>query len=128
TGGFWSAYWHQGRIYGSEIVRGLDVLELLPSEHLSDNELAAARLAKVDGAYNPQQQHAVRWPAESVVARAYIDQLQRGGHASLAALLARVEHALTDGAADTGLAALAVELAEQARDHEGSTRQRLVAL
>ena len=41
-GGFWSAYWHGGYIYGTEIPRGLDVLELLPSEYLTENEIAAA--------------------------------------------------------------------------------------
>jgi len=38
AGGFWSSYWYHGKIYGTEIVRGLDVLALLPSEHLSENE------------------------------------------------------------------------------------------
>ena len=32
-GGYWSTYWYNGRIYGTEIARGLDVLELSPSEH-----------------------------------------------------------------------------------------------
>ncbi len=45
TGGFWSVYWYQGKIYGTEIVRGLDVLALLPSEYLTENEIAAAVLA-----------------------------------------------------------------------------------
>ncbi|HEY0306177.1 MAG TPA: hypothetical protein VGC44_14485, partial [Longimicrobiales bacterium] len=33
-GGHWSAYWYNGRIYASEITRGLDILELKPSQHL----------------------------------------------------------------------------------------------
>ena len=41
-GGFWSAYWYRGFIYGTEIARGLDVLELLPSEFLTENELPCA--------------------------------------------------------------------------------------
>ena len=45
VGGFWSAYCYHGRIYGTEIVRGLDVLALVPSEHLSENEIAAAAVA-----------------------------------------------------------------------------------
>ncbi|MGB0361367.1 MAG: LVIVD repeat-containing protein, partial [Endozoicomonas sp.] len=45
TGGFWSAYWYNGKIYGTEIVRGLDVLALTPSDYLSANEIAAAGLA-----------------------------------------------------------------------------------
>ena len=26
TGGFWSTYWYKNHIYGTEIIRGLDVL------------------------------------------------------------------------------------------------------
>ncbi len=33
--GFWSAFWYNGYIYGSEIGRGLDVFQLKPSEYLS---------------------------------------------------------------------------------------------
>ena len=77
VGGFWSTYWYNGRIYATEIVRGLDVLALVPSEHLSENEIAAAAAADYGGAFNPQQQFRVDWPAEPVVAHAYIDQLVR---------------------------------------------------
>ncbi|MDP5052177.1 MAG: DUF305 domain-containing protein, partial [Congregibacter sp.] len=35
TGGFWSVYWYDGFIYGTEIVRGLDVFDLVASEHLT---------------------------------------------------------------------------------------------
>jgi hypothetical protein len=75
-GGFWSAYWYNGNIYGSEIGRGLDVFKLAPSEHLSQNEIDAAMLVKVDH-FNPQLQTRLVWPASFVVARAYLDQLQR---------------------------------------------------
>ncbi|MFW6087680.1 MAG: DUF305 domain-containing protein, partial [Myxococcota bacterium] len=67
-GGYWSTYWYRGRIYGTEIVRGLDMLALVPSEHLSANEIAAAAAADQGGVFNPQQQFPVRWPAEPVVA------------------------------------------------------------
>jgi len=77
-GGIWSAYWYGGRIYGTEIVRGLDVLELQPSEHLTANEIAAATLASQGERFNPQQQYPVSWPDHPVIALAYIDQLQRG--------------------------------------------------
>ncbi len=76
-GGYWSTYWYDGRIYGTEIARGLDVLELAPSEHLSANEIAAARLADLGETVNAQQQYPARWPADPVVARAYVDQLTR---------------------------------------------------
>jgi len=77
TGGFWSTYFYKGRIYGTEIIRGLDVLALLPSEFISENEIAAAAVADQGELFNPQQQFPVTWPADPVVARAYIDQLQR---------------------------------------------------
>ena len=77
TGGFWSAYWYNGSIYATEILRGLDVFTLEPSEFLSVNEIAAATLADQGRAFNPQQQFPVTWPAEPVVALAYLDQLQR---------------------------------------------------
>jgi uncharacterized protein (DUF305 family) len=76
-GGYWSVYWYNGRIYGSEIARGLDVLTLQPSADLTANEIAAAAMADVGGTVNPQQQFPVKWPAHPVVARAYLDQLAR---------------------------------------------------
>ncbi len=79
TGGYWSAYYYEGAIYGTEITRGLDILKLIPSEYLSENEIAAAELAyPLIGPrriFNPQQQVPMTWPARPVVARAYIDQL-----------------------------------------------------
>ena len=33
-GGYWSSYWYGGRVYGTEIARGLDVLSLTPSDAL----------------------------------------------------------------------------------------------
>ena len=79
-GGFWSAYWYRGYIYGTEIARGLDVLELLPSEFLTENEIAAAS-SVAPAAFNAQQQRQIEWPVRPVVGRAYLDQLERGGHA-----------------------------------------------
>lgn len=78
TGGHWSAYWYNGHIYGSEIIRGLDVLRLVPGEHLSRNEIEAANLVRLDE-LNPQNQPVKAWPAEFVVARAFLDQLTRTG-------------------------------------------------
>jgi hypothetical protein len=77
-GGHWSAYWYNGHIYGSEIARGLDVLRLIPGEHLSQNEIDAANLVRFE-AFNPQTQPRNEWPATFVVARAYLDQLVRSG-------------------------------------------------
>ena len=65
TGGYWSAYWYNGRIYATDIVRGLDVFALEPSEHLSAAEIAAAEAAIYEGGlFNPQTQTQVTWPAD----------------------------------------------------------------
>ena len=77
-GGMWSAYWYNGRIYGSEIDRGLDVLRLTPNQHLSENEIAAAELVRLE-TFNPQTQARFTWPADPVVSRALLDQLRRSG-------------------------------------------------
>jgi hypothetical protein len=75
-GGYWSAYWYNGYIVGSEIGRGLDLFRLKPSEHLSQNEIDAAKLVRFDH-LNVQNQQKLVWPASFVVARAYLDQLLR---------------------------------------------------
>jgi len=75
-GGEWSAYWYNGYIYGSEIARGLDVFELTPSKFLSQNEIDAAKTVQV-AELNVQNQQKIEWPARLVVAKAYVDQLER---------------------------------------------------
>jgi hypothetical protein len=75
--GFWSAYYYNGLIYGSEIMRGLDIFKLLPSDQLSQNEIDAAALVRWDE-LNVQDQGRASWPASFVVAKAYLDQLVRG--------------------------------------------------
>ncbi len=69
TGGYWSAYWYKGRIYATEITRGLDVFALEPSEYLTAEEIAAAQAAIYPGdVFNPQTQTEVTWPADLVAA------------------------------------------------------------
>jgi len=75
-GGEWSAYWYNGSIYGSEIARGLDVFELAPSKFLTQNEIDAAKAVRVSE-LNVQNQQKIAWPAQLVVAKAYLDQLER---------------------------------------------------
>ncbi|CAN5831933.1 hypothetical protein BH20GEM3_BH20GEM3_03600 [soil metagenome] len=75
-GGYWSAYWYNGHIYGSEIGRGLDVFRLLPSEHLTQAEIDAAKRVRFDR-FNPQDQQRLVWPANVQVSRVYLDQLVR---------------------------------------------------
>ena len=77
TGGYWSAYWYKGRIYATEISRGLDVFALEPSEFLTAEEIAAAEGALyADGVFNPQTQTQVTWP-DTLVAAA--EDSRKGG-------------------------------------------------
>ena len=75
-GGDWSAYWYNGSIYASEIARGLDVFQLTPTKFLTQNEIDAAKAVQVTE-LNVQNQQNVEWPAQLVVANAYLDQLER---------------------------------------------------
>jgi hypothetical protein len=75
-GGDWSAYWYNGHVYGSEIARGLDIFELTPTKFLSQNEIDAAKSVRVSE-LNVQNQQKIEWPRTLVVAKAYIDQLER---------------------------------------------------
>jgi hypothetical protein len=75
-GGSWGAYYWNGLVYSSELARGFDILELLPTDKLSANELAAAKLVRF-AEYNPQSQPKIVWPAAFPVVRSYLDQLVR---------------------------------------------------
>jgi hypothetical protein len=76
-GGSWSVYWYNGSIVSSEIARGLDIFELVPSSHLSQNEIDAAHTVRLDY-LNAQGQPRYVWPPSFPLARAYVDQLERG--------------------------------------------------
>jgi hypothetical protein len=76
SGGSWSAYWYNGAIFSSEIARGMDVAELVPSEHLTQNEIDAAKTVKWTY-LNAQGQPKIEWPPSFSLAKAYIDQLER---------------------------------------------------
>jgi len=109
TGGYWSTYWYNGRVYGAEIQRGIDVFRLTPSEHLSEAEIAAAELVRADQ-LNPQHQERVDWPDAVPVARAYLDQMVRSGRiaearaAEARAVLDRAGRGQASGAELTQLA------------------------
>jgi hypothetical protein len=74
--GDWSAYWYNGHVYASEIARGLDVSELTPTQFLTQNEIDAAKAVRV-ATLNVQNQEKIEWPRTLVVAKAYVDQLER---------------------------------------------------
>ena len=97
-----------------EIARGLDILELTPSEYLTQNEIDAARTVRQDYR-NVQGQQQIVWPPSFALARAYLDQLERSG--GLAAdRIAAARQALdsaeqsSDAARAEALNALATEL------------------
>jgi hypothetical protein len=97
-GGYWSTYWYNGVIVGSEITRGLDIFELKPSGFISQNEIDAAKSVHLDY-FNTQGQVKFTWPKTYSLARAYLDQLERsnamdaGKIAAAREQLARVEKA-----------------------------------
>ena len=130
-GGSWSAYWYNGVIVSSEIARGLDILELVPSEHISQNEIDAAKSVRLEY-LNTQGQPQFVWPATFALARAYLDQLERSNGLA-PARIAAVRQALTGaeqssgGARSTALTALATQLAGEAAGANDAAKVRLLA-
>ena len=76
SAGSWSVYWYNGLLVSSEIRRGLDILELVPSPHLSQNEIDAAKTVTLEH-LNAQGQPKFVWPPSFALARALVDQLER---------------------------------------------------
>ena len=118
-GGYWSVYWYNGYIYGSEIARGVDVFKLVPSKFITQNEIDAANQVHFDE-LNVQNQPKITWPANFVVARAYIDQLSRSGAlapqriAALNAAIAEVDASRSDGKGASDLKTMAASLDKDA--------------
>jgi hypothetical protein len=77
-GGYWSAYWYNGQIYGNEIFLGFDAFGLRDSDHLSEAELEAARAVTFDE-FNAQAQPRLSWEPSFTLVRAYRDQAMREG-------------------------------------------------
>jgi hypothetical protein len=98
--GSWSAYWYNGNIVSSEIARGLDILELVPSAFISQNEIDAAKSVHFDY-LNAQSQPRLVWPPSFSLARAYVDQLDRSKGLS-AARIAAVRQSLADAENTSG--------------------------
>lgn len=126
-GGSWGAYYWNGLIYSSELARGFDILELLPTDKLSANELAAAKLVHMDQ-YNPQSQPKVVWPAAFPVVRSYLDQLVRDNGLAAARTTA-IGNALNAAEKQTGAArkaSLTKLAAEVDKDVNGAKDQARV--
>jgi hypothetical protein len=99
-GGSWSAYWYNGSIVSSEIARGLDIFELLPSPYISANEIAAAKTVHFDY-FNTQGQPKLVWPPSFALARSFADQLERSNGLS-AGRLAATRQALASAESASG--------------------------
>ncbi len=134
SGGYWSTYYYNGFLYGAEIARGIDIFRLLPSEHLSKNELEAATLVRWEE-FNSQQQPKVTWPVSIVVARAYLDQLTRSNAVSkdrAAVISSTLDRAERVTARDKGAPPAAAELAtlagELERDAAGASPRDAVRM
>ena len=130
-GGSWGAYYWNGYIYSSELSRGLDILELTPSRFLSQNEIDAAKLVRMEE-YNPQTQPHITWPAAFPVVRSYLDQLVRNNGlatartSAIAAALDRAERA-SGSARRSQLNRLATQLDNDARSATDGARVRAMA-
>jgi hypothetical protein len=118
-GGQWSTYWYNGYIYGSEIARGVDVFKLVPNKFITQNEIDAANQVHFDE-LNVQNQPKIAWPANFVVARAYIDQLARSSAlapqriAALNAAIAKVDASHDDRKGVAQLKSMGVKLDKEA--------------
>ncbi|HUF25555.1 MAG TPA: hypothetical protein VMM18_01140 [Gemmatimonadaceae bacterium] len=129
--GSWGAYWYNGLVYSSEMARGLDILELLPSEHLSANEIEAAKLVRMEE-FNPQSQPRIVWPAAFPVIRSYLDQLVRNDGLNAARTTA-IAQALDAAERQTGvrrraaLTMLGAELQADVRTARDAARVRAMA-
>jgi hypothetical protein len=132
SAGSWSAYWHNGLIYSSEIARGLDILELQPSAFLTQNEIDAAKTVRFDF-YNPQEQKRFTWPPSFALARAYLDQLERDGGLAgdritgIRVELARAERGPAGGARRATLTQLASRVNGEAAGARDAAKVRRLA-
>jgi hypothetical protein len=131
SGGYWSSYWYNGVIVGSEISRGLDIFELTPSGFISQNEIDAAKSVHLDY-FNTQGQVKLVWPKSFSLARAYVDQLERSNGLS-PARIAAIRQALTsaekgsEATRQEALTALASQLEAEAPPTDDASKLRALA-
>jgi hypothetical protein len=132
AGGFWSSYWYNGAIYGSDEGRGFYVWELTPNAYISQNEIDAAKSVKM-AQFNAQHQEKFVWPNTFALAGSFVDQMKRNNGLPAARLTA-IETALNaakgqSGAAQrTALNALATSIeADLSTAADRGRTQRLLA-
>jgi hypothetical protein len=134
TAGYWSAYWYNGHIYGSEIARGIDIFRLTPSDQLSQNEIDAATMVRME-VFNAQMQPRVAAPVNFTVARAYVDQLARSSAlpadriSAIRGAIDRADRTPVDRGALDAVDAVATQLEREASAAKGhdATRMRDLA-
>ena len=137
-GGYWSAYWYNGSLYGAEIARGVDIFRLVPTPYLTQNEIDAAVQVRATE-FNAQNQQRIKWPATSIVAKAYLDQLGRNSAISaerakaVRDTLAKVDELRTGKERDAAtrleaLTAVAAQVEADAKAKSGRDAMRLNAL
>src|SRR5262249_44058895 len=133
-GGDWSAYWYNGHIFASEIARGLDIFELTPTNSLTQNEIDAAKAVRMTE-LNVQNQQKIEWPRQLVVAKAYVDQLERSQALpadQIASLRQAIQSAEGSHLNKKDLAKLkdlatSLEKATETKDHADSRRVQALA-
>ncbi len=129
--GYWSTYWYNGYIIGSEITRGLDIFALKPSAFISQNEIDAAKSVHF-AFFNAQDQPRFVWPATFALSRSFVDQLERanglaGGRiASLRSALAAAEK-MSGDARKNALTSLAGEIDRDAQGAGNAAKVRMLA-
>jgi hypothetical protein len=121
TGGSWSIYWYNGSLVNSEIARGLDIFELIPSAFITQNEIDASNTVVLEY-FNPQGQPKFTWPASYALAKSYVDQLERDRQMDLQALRS-IRRGIDDAenARDSARNSLLQQLAGEIENHAASS-------
>jgi hypothetical protein len=109
------------------------VFKLAPSKFITQNEIDAANQVHFDE-LNVQNQPKITWPANFVVARAYLDQLSRSSAlaperiAALSELIAKVDASHPDSKGVAQLKATAAGLEKDAAAAKTPDAERMRAL
>jgi hypothetical protein len=130
--GYWSTYWYNGYIIGSEITRGLDIFALTPSAFISQNEIDAAKSVHL-AFFNAQDQPKWVWPATFALSRSFVDQLERS-HGLSAGRISSVRNSLSGAekmngdARKSALGSLATEVDRDAASSSDGAKVRKLAV
>ena len=139
TGGYWSTYWYNGHIYGSEIARGIDVFRLhaerVPvAERDRRGDARAARRASTRSSSTKVTWPAsARWRARTSISSRAARAFSRSGRRRSSAAMDRAEQMRSSrdrgaSAAADQLTTLATQLEADAASASGRDQMRLKAL